>query len=140
MSWISHLYGTLSQLLIEDYWQSAVAEDAVQEIEKLFEALSEVGTLGADIPVGTIVAFPTLQTPPVEWLVCDGSTYAEADYPELALVLNGISGVGGFDLPNLRGHTIVGQIPISLPIGSAGGLAFGSDLSYTVMTWWIKAK
>lgn len=56
----------------------------------------------SSVPTGTIVAHAGVNVPD-EWLVCDGTTYREGDYPALAAVL-GATGAGGeFTVPDLRG-------------------------------------
>ncbi|MGB5989536.1 MAG: tail fiber protein, partial [Marinifilaceae bacterium] len=56
---------------------------------------TEVGR-GDKIPVGTINAFAG-SIVPSDWMLCDGSTFSAAIYPDLQTVL------GGITLPDLRG-------------------------------------
>lgn len=75
-----------SQMAIDSVNQTA------QDITNLFESAS------ADfVRVGTIITFCSLVIPPT-YLICDGSTFNEAFYPELFITL-GNSNV----LPDLRG-------------------------------------
>jgi microcystin-dependent protein len=62
------------------------------------------------MPAGVIVPY-TGATPPTGWLVCDGTSYATATYPDLFAVIGYTYGGGGanFNVPNLKGRVIVGQ-------------------------------
>lgn len=53
------------------------------------------------IPVGVINAYYGAAAP-AGWLLCDGSSFSSASYPQLAILL------GGTTLPNLKGRVIVG--------------------------------
>jgi microcystin-dependent protein len=70
----------------------------------------------ATVPSGSIYAFAT-SNPPLGYLNCDGSAYAQATYPNLYAVLgstwntfNGNSdpGAGNFRVPDLRSLTLMG--------------------------------
>jgi len=92
----------------------------------LGEAYYEVETvidMSEDLtPVGAIVAFIGLIADiPAKWLPCDNSTYAQADYPELAALLKAtfLSG-SNFHTPNLQGHFIMGAVDDSDHSGETG--------------------
>lgn len=53
------------------------------------------------VPVGTIVAFGG-QSSPSDWLLCNGSSFDQNQYPDLFRAL------GGSTTPDLRGRSIVG--------------------------------
>lgn len=57
------------------------------------------------MPVGGIIAFPNA-APPAGWLVCDGQSVTDTNYPKLAQVL-GASGT--FAVPDLRGRFVLGH-------------------------------
>lgn len=65
-------------------------------------------------PIGSIMPFsgPTVQLPPNS-LLCDGSEVSRTTYSELFAVIGTTYGVGDgsttFNLPDLRGRTIIGQ-------------------------------
>lgn len=63
------------------------------------------------VPIGSIISYGAL-IPPVGWLNCDGSAINRNDYFLLFLVINTTYGVGDgvntFNLPDLRGRTIIG--------------------------------
>lgn len=74
-----------------------------------------------EMPIGAMVDWPTT-TPPSGWLVCDGTDYAEADYPALVAVL-------GHTWDTFRGQSspAVGRFRVPLWSGlvtvAAGSLA-----------------
>jgi len=73
-------------------------------------------------PVGAIVAFIGLIADiPAKWLPCNNTTYAQADYPDLAAILKPtfISGAN-FNTPNLQGHYIRGAASDSDHSGESG--------------------
>ena len=57
------------------------------------------------LPIGAILPYAVVGRIPNDFLVCDGTEYAIADYPELAAVLNNVwdnaPAVGHFNVPNL---------------------------------------
>lgn len=62
-------------------------------------------------PIGTIIAY-AVGVPP-GYLLCDGSTYARTEYPELCAVIVDVWGYSCiepdcFDVPNLMNYVIVG--------------------------------
>lgn len=60
-------------------------------------------------PIGTIISFPS-DTIPNGWLLCDGSSYPKALFPNLSSVLKNEWGgnSNNFNVPDLRGRTLVG--------------------------------
>lgn len=96
-------------------------------------AMIQSGTLGqADtyfditkvesrFPVGSIVAYAGSTPPTGGWLLCDGSTYVNTAYPLLASVLGvgaatlfgdkSSTGLTYFNVPDLRGRTVIGVGP-----------------------------
>lgn len=59
-------------------------------------------------PIGSIVLWPEVVTPPDRWLVCDGRDVAQVDYPKLFKVIGVLFGSGAadaFTLPNLTPPT-----------------------------------
>ena len=64
---------------------------------------------GDNCMIGTLVHYITTD-PPQYVLPCDGATYDDADYPELAAIISAQwdNGDGTFTLPDLRGRTIIG--------------------------------
>lgn len=66
---------------------------------------------GDTLPVGSIMPY-SKATAPENWLACDGSAVSRTDYSELFSAIGTIFGAGDgsttFNLPNLKGRTIVG--------------------------------
>lgn len=82
--------------------------------------------LNAIPPVGSITMWPTA-SPPAGWLICDGSSFSAATYPELSAVL------GGTSLPDLQDR---------VPVGSSGTkseLSTGGAASVTLTTTQLPA-
>lgn len=69
-------------------------------------------TFGVDLATtGSIIPFAGGILPP-GWLVCDGSSLAIADYPNLFAAIGNVWGSvdsAHFNIPDLRGRTLVGQ-------------------------------
>lgn len=74
--------------------------------------LGSIGGSGA-VPPGTIAMWAT-GTAPTGWLICDGSAFSGATYPNLQAAL------GGTTLPNLAGRFPLGKNG-SHAIGTTGG-------------------
>ena len=73
-------------------------------------------------PVGTVLAFFGLEANiPEKWLLCDGSSHINADYPELVDILPSfyVSG-SNFFTPDLRERFVFGT-PNDAGIGAVGG-------------------
>lgn len=66
---------------------------------------------GDTLPVGSIMPYPKA-TAPENWLTCDGSAISRTDYSELFNAIGTTFGEGDgsttFNLPNIKGRTIVG--------------------------------
>lgn len=97
--------GVVSKLTRYSAWQGDenAVYDAIQTVEQILNALA-VGNL-MEVPVGAIMEYAG-STAPDKWLICDGSTVNEVDYPELADVLTPVAGV--ITLPDFRGRVPVG--------------------------------
>ena len=69
--------------------------------------------------IGELVAFAGSVSPKPEWLACDGSQVAQAEYPDLYNVIGatyGSADPGNFRLPDFRGRSPAG-------IGTGSGLS-----------------
>lgn len=86
--------------LLTNAWVWEKVEDDVNDIVLACKAIVE--SWYSDMLIGSV--FPWLVNPPAGWLLLDGSTYANADYPELSDILPGhlISGAN-FTLPDVEG-------------------------------------
>ena len=67
--------------------------------------------VGDTLPIGSIMSYPKAAAPK-NWLICDGSAVSRTDYSELFNVIGTTFGTGDgsttFNLPNIKGKTIVG--------------------------------
>lgn len=83
--------------------------DAPRDIEALAWAVD--GNASAVI-IGEVRTFG-LAAPPARWLLCDGTAYEQADYPELFAGVAGLFSTGGesptqFRVPDLSGRAVCG--------------------------------
>src|SRR5262245_28026021 len=71
------------------------------------------------LPIGALVIWPTA-TAPTSFLLCDGGTYAQTTYPDLAAVF-GVA-TGNFNVPDLRDRFVYGASATEA-VGVSGGAA-----------------
>ena len=93
-----------------------------QIAETITEILTEYIPVADNTPVGAIMGFGVnWSNLPDKWLLCDGSTIAQDDYPELTAVIDS-SFISGSDiiLPDLRQTFLRGALNSAL-VGVAGG-------------------
>jgi phage-related tail fiber protein len=92
------------------------------------ETEAVAGAAPLDVPAGSIVAYAG-RRPPIGWLLCDGAELARDSYVTLFEAIGTTYGAGNgqstFNLPDLRGRTVIGagQGP-GLPrhaLGETGG-------------------
>lgn len=95
--------GTTGQVL-------AKKSDADNNVEWVNQT-GEGSATGDTLPVGSIMPYPKA-TAPENWLVCDGSELDRTEYNHLFAIIGTTFGEGDgsttFNLPNLKGRTIVG--------------------------------
>jgi len=77
------------------------------------------GSGGGIVPIGAVMQWPT-NSPPAGWLICNGSSFSSATYPDLAAVL------GSTTLPDYRRRVLVGAGTGGYSIGNGDGQAEGS--------------
>jgi microcystin-dependent protein len=100
----AEMYDALLAMTIPDNWEqvgTVTVEDTIFAASDMFRSLfMTVGVISA-------VAWATI---PDGFLVCDGSTYARTDYPNLYAVLPAafIIDADNFKVPDLQGITIIG--------------------------------
>jgi len=108
--WLGLLNGVISLLFYEEFWVqegTATPEEVTQEFQEMYVAPeptppSEVSMLGAIVPFGT-------ETIPEGWLICNGSTFQEVDYPALYAIWPADRKSGGEGwLWDLRAKFVVG--------------------------------
>lgn len=78
--------------------------------------------LGNDVPIGTILPFPGT-TIPDGYLLCSGTSLLRTDYPDLFKVIGTTYGSADsthFNLPNIKGKTIIGVDTSDTSFNSVG--------------------
>jgi hypothetical protein len=92
-----HLGDAITELTNDWHWE--VVEDDVADV--VLACKNAVESWYSDMLIGSV--YPWLINPPPGWLLLDGSTYANADYPELSALLptHLISG-SNFILPDVE--------------------------------------
>lgn len=122
-----NIAGAVNQMTLDYNW----SEDgdvgisfAIEEAQKMLESM--VFMAFNPIPVGLIHPFSSA-TVPDGYLLCDGTSLATADYPELFAVIGYTFGGAGssFSLPDLVDRAI---------IGSSGAFAFGDTGGSSTVT------
>jgi microcystin-dependent protein len=87
---------------------AAVSPGGAQGVQGIQGSLGPVGTM----PVGTVILYVAGGTPPASWMACDGSAVSRVTYPDLFATIGTTYGAGDgsttFNLPDLRGRTVVG--------------------------------
>ena len=88
--------------------------DRIDEITALAQGEIMQSMIGTIVPVATAVLPPNT-------LLCDGTTYLEADYPELYAALDAAFQISPtqFNVPDLRSRFVIGEG--GPPMGSSGG-------------------
>jgi len=105
-------------------WRYESGLRLTQEDSEISENIASEANLNLMSPiVGMIISSPSLLD---GFLLCDGSSYLESDYPILASML-GATG-GSFNVPDLRGLFVRGA-SVSNPLYSTGG---SSSLSIAI--------
>jgi microcystin-dependent protein len=131
--------GTMSAETVSDYYNKSQTDAGFQAKDADLTTVASIGTSNQQLkvksdgsglewftpstssssnPVGTILSFAG-STVPSGYLVCDGSAISRATYADLYSVLGTTWGSGNgtttFNLPDLRGRTLIGS-------GQANGL------------------
>jgi microcystin-dependent protein len=119
------LIGMLWDYSQESAWYKVGALTPAETAEiftRIWETLGvDMATIGAIVPFGGGVL-------PSGWLVCDGSSLLRADYTALFAAIGTVWGAADgshFNIPDLRGQTLLGQgaavSGTTYPLGGAGG-------------------
>jgi len=118
--WRTQLWGAISQLSDMFRWEgtSSLSDDEISSV--WVEVLNSFRRAG--IVLAGIVSLFAGSTPPDGWLMCDGSSLATADYPDLFAAIGYTYGGSGssFNLPDLRDRFPVGA-GSAYSLGSTGG-------------------
>lgn len=118
MTLVPHVADAITQLANEWEW-----EEVGDSVDVVIDACKEiVESWYSEMLIGSIV--PWIINPPSGWLLLDGSTYANADYPELSSLLPAhlISGAN-FVLPD-----VAGAFPFGVADEDDGALVAGSNV------------
>lgn len=132
--WYSLLIGAMSRLYRADYWATD-DEDELRELsETVLNAIAaSLDDRGCEMRIlGEIVAYAGA-VPPAGWLLCDGSIFQRADYPELYDLLGDAYGPTSETqsvLPNLRARVPVGRASGDADFGSLGNV--GGEKTHTL--------
>lgn len=120
---LSHFGDAITELSSLAQWKEV--GDTVDDIVEACKA--SVESWYSDMLIGSVS--PWLSTPPDGWLLLDGSTHGEADYPELFAVLDDVLKTGSdFTLPD-----IAESYPFGVQVKSDAGIVTGSNtLNLTV--------
>lgn len=118
-----HFGDAVTELSNESQWSQV--GDVVEDIVDACKA--SVESWYSDMLIGSVT--PWLSTPPDGWLLLDGSTHSQVDYPELFTVLDDALKSGSdFTLPD-----ITESYPFGVQAKSDAGIVTGSNtLNLTV--------
>ena len=118
-----HLADAITNLTLENTWLEV--GDSVQDI--IDAAAVTVSDYYENMLIGSV--FPWLSTPPDGWLLLDGSTHAQTDYPELTAVLDdSLKSGANFTLPDASD-----SFPFGVQAKADAGAVTGSNtLNLTV--------
>lgn len=88
-----------------------IVQGKINKKAKIKQLKETGGATGDTLPAGSVIPY-IKAIAPENWLVCDGSAVSRTDYSELFNVIGTTFGTGDgsttFNLPNLKGKTIVG--------------------------------
>lgn len=89
----------------------ALNDENLNKMQDNIERAINAQVSGDTLPIGTVLPY-TNETAPENWLVCDGSELDRTEYNHLFAIIGTTFGEGDgsttFNLPNIKGRTIVG--------------------------------
>lgn len=89
----------------------ALNDENLNKMQDNIERAINAQVSGDTLPIGTVLPY-TNETAPENWLVCNGSELDRTEYNHLFAIIGTTFGEGDgsttFNLPNLKGRTIVG--------------------------------
>ena len=89
----------------------ALNDENMNKMQDNIERAINAQVSGDTLPIGTVLPY-TNETAPENWLVCDGSELDRTEYNHLFAIIGTTFGEGDgsttFNLPNIKGRTIVG--------------------------------
>ena len=112
VDWFSWaILGAVTEMTNPNNWVGSSDEEVSYAVSEANRMLASFKVLNFNpFPVGLILPFSSDTAPP-GYLLCDGSSIAVADYPELfAVVAYSFGGSGGnFNIPNMVNRVAVGS-------------------------------
>lgn len=134
--WVAAVTGALLEMTFAYNWEkfgAVTPADAAERAGVMFDDFVFRQT-GCRM-IGEIIAYAGASSPvPSQWLVCDGSSLLRADYPDLFAVIGtayGASDVSHFNIPDLRGITLIGQgggYTLATQVGEATHTLTGAEM------------
>lgn len=112
VSWFKqNILGALDLMTDNENWVEngdVGSSFAVEESEKMIETCVIMNF--NPFPIGMIFPFSSSSVPD-GYLLCDGSSYSEIDYPELFNVIGTTYGgsTGNFNVPEIRNNVVIGS-------------------------------
>lgn len=123
VDWFSWaILGAVAEMANEWNWVGSSQEEIDYALRESRRMLEDFKVLNFNpFPVGLILPFGS-DTPPAGYLLCDGSSYAAADYPELFAVIGYSFGgsADDFNVPDFVDRVAVGSGG-DFSLGNAGG-------------------
>lgn len=113
--WLALVNGGLTTLIKTFNWEQSGTATVEETVQMFTQILTDYWASTDYCMIGTIFAYITTN-PPANTLICDGSSHARVDYPDLYAALDAVFIVDAdnFVTPDLRDRTIIGA-------GDAGG-------------------
>lgn len=120
----------MNKITFEDGSEPALSAENLNQLQTNFEnainaILDQIGVTGGGdtLPIGAMLPFAS-DTIPSNWLLCNGSAVSRTTYSELFKVIGTKHGTGDgsttFNLPNVKGRTLVGKDPNDSDFNSIG--------------------
>jgi microcystin-dependent protein len=125
--WVAAVTGAILNMTFVSAWEQYGTLTPTQCAERMMEMLDDFTfQKGRCRVIGEIIAYAGSTSPiPSAWLLADGSSVLRTDYPDLFAVIGtayGAVDVSHFNLPDLRGYTLIGQgsgYTLATPVGEA---------------------
>lgn len=113
-AWLAAVTGALLEMTFPYNWEAfgtITPDDAAARAAVMLDEFT-FNNSGCRM-IGELIAYAGSSSPlPSQWLLCDGTSVLRADFPDLFAVIGtayGAVDVSHFNLPDLRGATLIGQ-------------------------------
>lgn len=115
------LKGAIFELTLVENWENVDGQTAEDVAQAFYDAYQETLLWRRCMPIGTVF-FSARTTAPDGSLLCDGSSYATADYPDLFDAIGYVWGGSGstFNVPDMRRRCAYGS-GSGFSVGDNGG-------------------